>query len=114
MSETVSSGLPVGSTMYLAGDWLGNVTDCGYVNLLDTNAINYDNNLLNTSTNVWHSGYNWIQPTYYWPYYTRFEREKVRLKLSEVETLREVARDNSKVRDVLNKLSHLIEIEVDF
>jgi hypothetical protein len=38
----------------------------------------------------------------------------VRLKLSEVETLRAAARKDKHVREVLNKLARLIEIEVDF
>lgn len=59
---------------------------------------------------------DWWTPTYpsYWYTYPTYSERRIRLKLSEVERLREVARKDEGVREILQKFSPHIEIEVDF
>ncbi len=63
--------------------------------------------------------YQYPQPWYVQPYYHQGqifvdETEKITLKLSEVERLRKVAKQNKALKEILGKFTHLIEIEVDF
>lgn len=86
------SGLQVGSVVKLSGttDWL-------------------KDDPLGTVRN------SYIPQAYYdYSYWSTLRSNRVRLKLSEVEALREAVADNKKVRAILNRLAHLIEIEVDF
>lgn len=53
-------------------------------------------------------------PPAYWQALPPPLNRLVRLKLSEIETLRFAASGNDEARAVLNKLAHLIEVEVDF
>lgn len=92
VEDLPKSGLDVGTTAYVGSNWL----EMSGTNFLGTNY-----------------SYGWVQPAYPWTI-TETRREMVKLKLSEVEVLREAARKNPEVKKVLNKLSHLIEIEVDF
>jgi hypothetical protein len=55
--------------------------------------------------------------SYYYPYYYPWiitNYTPVSLKLSEVEYLRKKAKDDKKLREVLQKFTHLIQITVDF
>lgn len=54
---------------------------------------------------------------YYYPepwHYRLWETKRIDLKLSEVETLRAAAKKDKKLKDILNKFSALIRVEVDF
>ncbi len=57
-------------------------------------------------------GYNnsWWYPVYH---HTEITEKKVRLKLSEVERLKKAAKDDPKLREVLVKLTQVIEVEID-
>lgn len=50
----------------------------------------------------------------YWQALSPPLNRMVRLKLSEIETLRLAVSGSDEARAVLNKLAHLIEVEVDF
>lgn len=55
--------------------------------------------------------------SYYYPYYQPWyvsSYTPVNLKLSEVEYLRKKAKDDKKLREILQKFTHLIQITVDF
>jgi hypothetical protein len=54
----------------------------------------------------------WVPYSNTW--YTYTEPRKIRLKLSEVERLREAAREDEALKAVLQKFTGHIEIEVDF
>jgi hypothetical protein len=54
----------------------------------------------------------WVPYSNTWHTYT--EPRKIRLKLSEVERLREAAREDEALKAVLQKFTGHIEIEVDF
>lgn len=75
-----------------------------------TSAVYLSNNWLDAAQ-MSNGVYGWTTPTYSW---TSYVTQKVRLKLSEVERLRDAAKADKKLRDVLNKLAPAIEIEVDF
>lgn len=56
--------------------------------------------------------YDW---NYKWPWrMVETYAPKIRLKLSEVEALREAVKGNKAVRAILNRFAPFIEIEVDF
>lgn len=89
------SGLTVGSFVYPVKDWLND----GFSN--------------STTGGNCTSGYLWVQPDpWRWPIReVEYRTVKVRMKLSEVEELREAVKGNKAARAALNKLAHLIEIE---
>lgn len=100
--------LTTGATMGCSNNWL--------------NAGDYNGNynggsalIQNTGClpNVTHTlGYPWWQ-TYY--YYTMpSDARPIKLKLSEIERLRKVAKADPKVKDILQKFTSQIEITVDF
>jgi hypothetical protein len=62
--------------------------------------------LSNSGSATWAPYNNW--------WYTHPEPRKIRLKLSEVERLREAAREDEALKAVLQKFTGHIEIEVDF
>jgi len=97
------------TTYALDADWLNEQsTDTNYVHT--------------TMTNTWWP-YDYLQPWYIQPYYdpvynttyvTTYVDQKIKLKLSEVERLRKAARQDKRLKTVLEKFTQLIEIEVDF
>ena len=59
----------------------------------------------------------WTYTNYWWPYYpvyTTSPARPIKLKMSEVERLRKAAKDDPKLKAILNKFTEQIEIEVDF
>jgi hypothetical protein len=65
-----------------------------------------------TVCNDWWSGY--CQPIRYYPYQsTTYIDRKIRLKLSEVDTLRRACKGDEKLKEVLKKITPMIEVEVD-
>jgi hypothetical protein len=59
----------------------------------------------------------WTYTNSWWPYYpvyTASPARPIKLKMSEVERLRKAAKDDSKLKAILNKFTTQIEIEVDF
>src|SRR5438105_2233097 len=98
-------------------------------NWLDTNVANTSTHYANTftgqdhlgttltiSNNWWPYQYPWyVQPyEYHYHYSTVTVDRKIPLKLSEIEHLRKVAAKDAKLKDVLSKLTPLIEVVVDF
>lgn len=74
-----------------------------------------------TTASVNGCGNTWYYGGYWYPYYptvTFYQTDnierKVSLKLSEVERLRKAAKDDPKLKAVLNKFTEFIEITVDF
>ena len=55
----------------------------------------------------------WVYPYYYQPITVETHRP-IKLTMTEVETLREAARLDKKLRETLRKFTHMIEVEVDF
>ncbi len=75
------------------------------------NNISQTSALGNTTGDWWT---NWCQPIHYYPYpQTTYVDRKIRLKLSEVDTLRKACRDNENLKNVLKKITPMIEVEVD-
>lgn len=91
--------MSAGQTVYPTNDWLS--------------FSNTASATLSIGGNISSDWYTPTYPTYYYTWPTYSER-KIRLKLSEVERLREVARKDEGVREILQKFSPHIEIEVDF
>lgn len=93
------------NTVALTSDWLN----------YSVSAVPVVNNNLSVGSRV--SG-SYIGE-YWYPYYTATfwdirEPARIRLKLSEVERLREAARGDEALRATLNKFTPYIEVEVDF
>jgi hypothetical protein len=68
-----------------------------------------------TTTGTYNTGI--VAGSYYYPYYSPWyvtSYTPVNLKLSEVEYLRKKAKDDKKLREILQKFTHLIQITVDF
>jgi hypothetical protein len=82
--------------------------------------LNTTSNAIQLSDNVAHYGqgglcYNGLYYPWYTPYVWNVTAPvKIRLKLSEVERLREAARGDEALRATLQKFTAHIEIEVDF
>lgn len=94
--------MSTGQTVYPTNNWLSwDKTDSGA-----TLTVGGTDNLTG----------DWWTPTYpsYWYTYPTYSERKIRLKLSEVERLREAARGDEGLREILQKFSPHIEIEVDF
>lgn len=79
-------------------------------------------NTITTNTNYNNTSSGYIQPwggtyyhyyPYYYPVYISPSRP-VKLKLSEIEKLRLLAKEDSGLKSILQKFTPLIEIEVDF
>jgi len=65
-------------------------------------------------TYPWQDCYQqWVYPYYYQPITVEAHRP-IKLTMTEVETLREAARLDKKLRETLRKFTHMIEVEVDF
>lgn len=97
------------NTLALAGDWLN-----------ASNTVQLSSNLSGGNAAGYSSGYcvgdywyPYLQPIYR-PTYVLSGQPKLRLKLSEVERLREAARGDEALRATLNKFTPYIEVEVDF
>ena len=74
-----------------------------------------------TTASVNGCGDTWYYGGYWYPYYptvpfyqTATTERRVSLKLSEVERLRKAAKDDPKLKAILNKFTEFIEITVDF
>jgi phytoene dehydrogenase-like protein len=89
-------------TVGLPENWLDTAPQAAYVPSTTDNSLAVGGNL---------SGY-WTYPTYWGTTYV--EPRKIRLKLSEVERLRMAAKEDKKLREILQKFTGHIEIEVDF
>lgn len=59
-------------------------------------------------------GVNNLGYSYYWPYWHTCGCTKTKIKLSDIQLVRDFVRDNDAVRKILNQLSGHIEVEVDF
>ena len=67
-----------------------------------------------TAGSSWrYTSYGYWWPDYY-PVYTASPTRPIKLKMSEVERLRKAAKDDPKLKAILNKFTEQIEIEVDF
>ena len=69
----------------------------------------------NSSASIFSSGIT--IGIYYYPYYQPWYitgHTPVNLKMSEVEYLRKQAKNDKKLREILQKFTHLIQITVDF
>lgn len=60
------------------------------------------------------NNWQWYPQDSAWSGTLRTEPRKIRLKLSEVERLRMAAKEDNKLREILQKFTGHIEIEVDF
>lgn len=88
------------------------------VNTTTTNADTTSYSLANNWLDYVPSTTTTIAGTYVsnWPWlcYTYSYVPKIKLKLSEIERLREAARKDSDLKAVLNKFTQHIEVEIDF
>lgn len=59
---------------------------------------------------------NCLTGQYYpnWYYYTTPSLARIRLTLSEVDRLRKAAKADAKIKAILSKFTHVIELVVDF
>jgi hypothetical protein len=65
-----------------------------------------------TTASVFGYGYYTYASPYYWV--TPSDARPIKLKMSEVEILRKAAKDDPKLKAILNKFTNQIEIAVDF
>jgi hypothetical protein len=78
-----------------------------------TNAVQVSNNLAGEYYAGGWTWHGWHYPYLYVPTFVT-GTAKIRLRLSEVERLREAARTDEALRTTLNKFTPHIEVEVDF
>lgn len=87
----------------------------------EVQSLALDNDWLTTTggSETFTNFHNTVYPWYYnpWPYQTittTWPSTEIVLKMSEVERLRVAAKDDKKVKKILEKFTHLIRVEVDF
>ncbi len=56
----------------------------------------------------------WCEPWYYTPWTTIYRDAEITLKMSEVERLRMAAREDKKLKKILEKFTPYIKVVVDF
>ena len=103
-------------------NWLDPLPNGVYVGDHTTTAQTDTHNGTTTTDTVWLNGgnvYPWYPQTtdrivYYSDYSWWTKVEKIRLKMSEVEKLREAAKKDKELKKVLAKIGPHIEVEVDF
>ena len=103
------------STLACNADWLDSTAPTLAGNLTYGEATTTTNAIGNCS-NQWYYGGYWYP---YYPLtttatYTITDPRPIKLKMSEVERLRRAAKEDSKLKAILNKFTTQIEIAVDF
>ena|SRR5881394_3555461 len=94
------------ATLTVSNDWLN--TD-----LPPTQSTNNDwtGGSIRDDTKYYYANNNWYPYVTYWHYNYL---PKIQLKLSEIEKLRKVAKENPEIKETLNKFTAHIEVVVDF
>jgi hypothetical protein len=67
-----------------------------------------------TSSNIWQDTFTtacWHPNHWHW---AEYRDRKITLKMSEIDKLRKAAKENKDLKDILNKFTPLIEVEIDF
>ena len=97
------------NTLTLAADWLDTAspttTDTIVGDSVTTTFTTYPNTYSDSCVTVWPTYYHWCD---------QGTPRPIKLKMSEVEHLRQLARGNKRLKKILQKFTPQIEIEVDF
>jgi hypothetical protein len=97
--------------MVPTSDWLN--TAGAQANTISVNYGNLTGGASNHGLD-WYYGNGYFQSGWYQPVYVSSPARPIKLTLSEIERLRKVAKDDQKLKDILNKFTNQIEITVDF
>jgi hypothetical protein len=109
MSQLLACNAAWLETNQMTNTTYGSPYDAGVVPLLDSRHWDGGSGCTGQSP--------WTYTNYWWPYYpvyTTSPARPIKLKMSEVERLRKAAKDDPKLKAILNKFTEQIEIEVDF
>jgi hypothetical protein len=103
-------------TLACASDWLDCTAPPIPATMTVGNAATNTSSASVTTTNTISHGTSWYYGGYWYPYYSVIsgDARPIKLKMSEVERLRKAARDDAKLKAILNKFTSQIEIAVDF
>ena len=81
---------------------------------LNANWLDYTETTTTGLTNTSTYPANWTYPLYYQPWTAYVSNMEITLKMSEVERLRMAAREDKKLKKILEKFTPYIKVVVDF